>query len=151
MSVNHFDALEKTPANYVPLTPLSFLTRTADLHPSRTAVIYGERHYNWADVEERTTRLASALANAGIGPGDTVSIMCPNTPEIFEAHFGVPKAGAVLNAINTRLDVDTVAYILDHSDAKVLLADTALSTTVKAALEKVDREITVIDLSLIHI
>ena len=83
MSVNHFDALEKTPANYVPLTPLSFLTRTADLHPSRTAVIYGERHYNWADVEERTTRLASALANAGIGPGDTVSIMCPNTPEIF--------------------------------------------------------------------
>ena len=77
MSVNHFDALEKTPANYVPLTPLSFLTRTADLHPSRTAVIYGERHYNWADVEERTTRLASALANAGIGPVSYTHLTLP--------------------------------------------------------------------------
>ena len=146
MSENHFDALEKTPANYVPLTPLSFLTRTASLHPDRVAVIYGDRRYSWSDVDERTTRLASALSNAGIGIGDTVSIMCPNTPEIFEAHFGVPKAGAVLNAINTRLDVDTVTYILDHSDAKVLLTDTALSDTVEAALAKVDREITVIDI-----
>ena len=146
MTENHFDALEKTPANYVPLTPLSFLTRTASLHPDRVAVIYGDRRYSWSDVDERTTRLASALSNAGIGIGDTVSIMCPNTPEIFEAHFGVPKAGAVLNAINTRLDVDTVTYILDHSDAKVLLTDTALSDTVEAALAKVDREITVIDI-----
>ena len=146
MSENHFDALEKTPANYVPLTPLSFLTRTASLPPDRVAVIYGDRRYSWSDVDERTTRLASALSNAGIGIGDTVSIMCPNTPEIFEAHFGVPKAGAVLNAINTRLDVDTVTYILDHSDAKVLLTDTALSDTVEAALARLDREIIVIDI-----
>ena len=83
MSENHFDALEKTPANYVPLTPLSFLTRTASLHPDRVAVIYGDRRYSWSDVDERTTRLASALSNAGIGIGDTVSIMCPNTPEIL--------------------------------------------------------------------
>ena len=146
MSTNHFDALDKTPANYVPLTPLSFLTRTVDLHPDRTALIYGDRRYSWADVGERTTRLASALHNVGIGIGDTVSMMCPNTPEIFEAHFGVPMAGAVLNAINTRLDVDTVAYILDHSDAKILLTDTAFSATVEAALAKVDRDITVIDI-----
>ena len=146
MSINHFEALEKTPANYVPLTPLSFLTRTADLHPDRTALVYGERRYTWAEVGERTTRLAAALGGLGIGLGDTVSIMCPNTPEIFEAHFGVPMAGAVLNAINTRLDVDTVAYILDHSDAKVLLTDTALSATVEAALARVDRDIIVIDI-----
>ena len=146
MSVEHFDALPKTPANYVPLSPLSFLTRTVDLNPDRDALIYGDRRYTWADVGERTTRLASALTNLGISVGDTVSIMCPNTPEIFEAHFGVPMAGAVLNAINTRLDVDTVAYILDHSDAKVLLTDTALSPTVSAALAKVDRDITVIDI-----
>ena len=146
MSVNPYDALAKTPANYVPLSPLSFLTRTVDLHPERTALIYGDRRYTWGEVGERTTRLASALTNMGIGVGDTVSIMCPNTPEIFEAHFGVPMAGAVLNAINTRLDIDTVAYILDHSDAKVLLTDTALSPTVSAALAKVDRDITVIDI-----
>ncbi len=146
MTENHFEALDKTPANYVPLTPLSFLTRTADLHPDRTAVIYGDRRYSWADVGERTTRLASALNDLGIGVGDTVSIICPNTPEMFEAHFGVPMAGAVLNAINTRLDVDTVTYILDHSDAKVLLADTAFSETVEAALARVDRDIVVIDI-----
>ena len=146
MAAEDYDALPKTPANYVPLTPLSFLTRTVDLHPDREAVIYGDRRYSWAQVGERCTRLASALTNMGIGVGDTVSIICPNTPEIFEAHFGVPMAGAVLNAINTRLDVDTVAYILDHSDAKVLITDTAFSTTVSAALEKVDRDITVIDI-----
>ena len=146
MTENHFDALDKTPANYVPLTPLSFLTRAVDLHPDRTAVIYGDRRYSWAEVGQRTTRLASALNALGIGVGDTVSVMCPNTPEMFEAHYGVPMAGAVLNAINTRLDVDTVTYILDHSDAKVLLADTAFSDTVEAALARVDRDIIVIDI-----
>jgi len=146
VSAEHYDALEKTDANYVPLTPLSFLTRTVDLFPDRTAVIYGDRVYDWADVGERTTRLASALSNAGICVGDTVSIMCPNTPEIFEAHFGVPMTGGVLNAINTRLDIDTVAYILNHSDAKVLLTDTALAGTVGPALERVDRDIIVIDI-----
>lgn len=146
MSAEHFDALPQTPANYVPLTPLSFLNRTVDLYPERTALIYGERSYTWAQVGERTTRLASALANLGVGIGDTVSVMCPNTPELFEAHFGVAMAGGVLNAINTRLDIDTVSYILDHSDAKVLITDTAFSETVSAALGKVDRDIIVIDI-----
>ena len=147
MSAEHYDALAKSPANYVPLTPLSFLNRTVDLYPDRTAVIYGDRSYTWLDVGERTTRLASGLSKLGIGVGDTVSIMCPNTPELFEAHFGVAMAGGVLNAINTRLDVDTVAYILDHSDAKVLLADTAFSPTVSAAVAKIDRDIIVIDIA----
>ena len=147
MSAEHFDALPKTPANHVPLTPLSFLTRTVDLHPNDTAVIYGDRTYTWADVGERTARLASGLAQLGIGLGDTVSIMCPNTPELFEAHFGIAMAGGVLNAINTRLDIDTVAYILDHSDAKVLLTDTAYSSIVRAALAKVERDITVVDIT----
>ena len=127
MSVEHYDALGKTPANHVPLTPLSFLKRTVDLFPNDEAVIYGNRRYTWGEVGERTTRLASALNQLGIAVGDTVSMICPNTPELFEAHFGVAMTGGVLNAINTRLDVDTVAYILDHSDAKVLITDTALA------------------------
>ena len=138
--------MRETEANHVPLTPLSFLARTVDLYPDREAVIYGDRRYTWAEVGDRTRRLAGALAAAGIEVGDTVSIMAANTPEMFEAHFGVPAAGGVLNAINTRLDVDTVAYILDHSDAKVLLTDTAFSATVGAALERVERDITVIDI-----
>ncbi len=146
VAAKDYDALAKTPANYVPLTPLSFLKRTVDLYPESEAVVYGDRRYRWADVGERTTRLASALSNLGIGVGDTVSIICPNTPELFEAHFGVAMAGGVLNAINTRLDVDTVAYILDHSDAAVLITDTAFSATVTAALAKVGRDIVVIDI-----
>ena len=147
MTFEHYDALGKTPANYVPLTPLSFLKRTVSLYPSDEAVIYGDRRYTWGQVGERTTRLASALTDHGIGLGDTVSVICPNTPELFEAHFGVAMAGGVLNAINTRLDVDTIAYILDHSDAKVLITDTAFSETVGKALDKVDRKITVVDIT----
>ena len=146
MSAEHYDALPKTPANYVPLTPLSFLRRTVDLYPHEPALVYGSVQYNWRDVGERTARLASALSELGIGIGDTVSVMCPNTPELFESHFGVAMAGGVLNAINTRLDVDTIAYILNHSDAKVLLTDTAFSQTVSQALSKVERDIAVIDI-----
>ena len=146
MSAEHYDALAKTPANFVPLTPLSFLKRTVGLYPSDEAVVYGDRRYTWSDVGDRTTRLSSALANVGVGLGDTVSIICPNTPELFESHFGIAMAGGVLNAINTRLDVDTIAYILDHSDAKVLITDTAFSDTVSKALDKVDREIMVVDI-----
>lgn len=146
MSAEHYDALPRTAANHVPLTPLSFLRRTVELHPERAAVIYGDRRYSWAEIGERTTRLASALTQRGIGVGDTVSIICPNTPELFDAHFGVAMAGGVLNAINTRLDTDTVAYILEHSDAKVLLTDTAYSETMSAALAKVERDIIVVDI-----
>ncbi|MGI9607364.1 MAG: acyl-CoA synthetase [Acidimicrobiales bacterium] len=146
MTTNPYDALPKTAANHVPLTPLSFLRRTVDVHPQREAVIYGERRYTWAEVGDRTTRLASALTSEGVGIGDTVSIIAANTPELFEAHFGVPMAGAVLNAINTRLDVDTIAYILDHSDAKVLITDAAFADRVGSALKRLDRSIAVIDI-----
>ena len=146
MSADHYNALRKTPANYVPLTPLSFLSRTADLHPEREALVYGDRRYTWSDVQRRTTQLASALHEAGIEVGDTVSVIAANTPELFETHFGVPMVGAVLNAINTRLDAGTIEYILNHSDAKMLIVDTAFSSTVATALEGIDREITIIDI-----
>lgn len=142
----HYEALPKTAANFVPLSPLSFLKRTADIFPKRLALVYGDRRYTWADVRARTSRLATALQKRGIGKGDTVSIMATNTPEMFEAHFGVPMADAVLNSINTRLEVDTVSYILDHSDAKVVLVDTAFSGVVSKALESIDRDILVIDI-----
>jgi len=127
-------------ANYVPLSPLSFITRTKDVYPERLALIYGKRRYSWAQVYERAVRLGSALANRGIGLGDTVSIIAANTPELFEAHFGVPMIGAVLNTINMRLDPDTIAYILEHSDAKVLITDSKFSSSVKAALEIADKK-----------
>ena len=146
MARSDYEALAKTEANYVPLTPLSFLRRTVDLHPEREALVYADRRLNWGEVGERSTRLASALSTAGVGVGDTVSVVAANTPELFEAHFGVPMAGGVLNAINTRLDVDTIAYILDHSDAKVLITDTAFADRVGPALARVDRNITVIDI-----
>ncbi len=146
MAQAHFDELPPTSANQVPLTPLSFLTRTVDLYPEREAVVYGERRYNWAEFGERARRLASALTRIGIGVGDTVSVIAANTPEMVEAHFGVPMAGGVINAINTRLDVDTIAFILDHSDAKVLISDTAFADRVGPALARVDREIVVIDI-----
>ncbi len=146
MAAGDYESLPKTPANHVPLSPLSFLRRTVDLWPSREAVIYGDRSYTWAEVGQRAARLASALKVHGIGIGDTVSVIAANTPELFDAHFGVPAAGGVLNAINTRLDVDTIAYILDHSDAKVLITDTALSATVGPAVERLDRDILVVDI-----
>lgn len=142
----HYEALPKTAANYVPLSPLSLIKRTADLFPDRTAVVYGARRYTWSETYARTRRLASALKKRGVGKGDTVSIMATNTPEMFEAHFGVPMADAVLNAINTRLEVDTVSYILEHGDSKVIIADTAFSTVVSEALKSVDRDILVIDI-----
>lgn len=142
----HFEELAKTTANHVPLSPLSFLKRTADIFGARTAVIYGERRYDWREVLDRACRLASALSARGIGRGDTVSVIAANTPELFEAHFGVPMAGAVLNTINTRLEPETIAYILEHGDARVLITDTALAPTVRAALEGLDRDILVVDI-----
>ena len=109
--------LERNAANYAPLTPLSFLARTAAVYPDRTAVIHGDTVMTWRETQRRCHALASALAARGIGKGDTVAVFAPNVPAIFEAHFGVPMTGAVLNAINIRLDADTVAYILDHGEA----------------------------------
>ncbi|WP_422020533.1 acyl-CoA synthetase [Roseibium sp.] len=130
---DHYEALPPQTANHVPLSPLSFLERTAALFPDRLAVVYNERRYTWSDVLERVRRTASSLKQHGIGLGDTVSVMAANTPELFELHYAVPLTGAVLNTINTRLEPETVAYILDHSDAKLVIADTAFSGVISQA------------------
>ena len=142
----HYDALEKNSANHIPLSPLSFLKQTADIFSDRTSVIYGTRSYTWRETEARVKRLASALQQRGIVKGDTVSVIAANTPELFEAHFGVPLAGAVLNTINYRLEPSTIAYILKHSDAKVLITDTGFSASVAEALAKLDHDILIIDI-----
>ncbi|MDR6775396.1 acyl-CoA synthetase [Azospirillum sp. BE72] len=142
----HADGLGKTAANHAPLTPLSLLARTAEVYPHHLAVVYGARRYTWAQTAERCRRLASALAAAGVGCGDTVAVMGANTPETIEAHFGVPMAGAVLNTLNTRLDAPTLAFMLRHAEAKVLIADTEFSATVRDTLALLDRPPLVIDI-----
>lgn len=127
--------LDRNAANYQPLTPLSFLERAASVHPDRTALIHGSLNRNYRDFYARSRRLASALAQRGIGRGDTVSVMLPNTPAMLECHYGVPMAGAVLNTLNTRLDAQILAFSLEHSEAKVLITDREFSATIKAALE----------------
>jgi fatty-acyl-CoA synthase len=139
--------LDRNAANYVPLSPIGFLTRSASVYPNRTSVIHGDRRYTWRQSLERCRRLASALAKHGVGRGDTVALMAPNVPEAFEAHFGVPMAGAVLNALNIRLDPETIAFILRHGGAKLLLTDTELSPVIAAALSRLDRKPVVIDIA----
>lgn len=131
-------------ANHVPLTPLSFLARTAKVHPERTSVVYGDTEYTWAQTQERCSRLASALNKSGVKTGDTVSVLAFNTPEMFEAHFGVPQSGAVLNTINTRLDADTIAYILQHASSKVLIIDMELLPAALDGIEQRGDALTVI-------
>ena len=137
--------LDKNAANYVPLSPISFLARTAAVFPSRASVIHGEQLFTWSQTQARCHGLASALAKHGIGKGDTVSVMAPNVPPSFEATFGVPMTCAVLNALNTRLDAATVAFILIHGEAKVLITDTEFAPVVKQALAELGRDILVID------
>jgi fatty-acyl-CoA synthase len=139
-------ALPKTPANYRPLSPLDFLAWSASVFPHRMGVVYGSTRYSYGEFAARCCRLASALARLGIGKGDTVAVLCPNTPPMLEAHYGIPMLGAVLNALNLRLDAASIAFILEHGEAKVLLADSELSATVKAALAQVRRPIRVIDI-----
>jgi len=138
--------LPKTPANYTPLSPITFLTRTAFVHPQRISIIHGERHWTWAETYIRCCRLASALTKRGIGKGDTVSVMAPNIPAIFEAHFGVLMTGAVLNTINIRLEAEILSYIFEHAETKVLLTDREFSSVIKQALSKVKQNILVIDI-----
>ena len=126
--------LDRTPANHVPLSPLRFLDRSAAVYPDRVAVIHGELRQTWAQTRERCYRLASALVGRGIRRGDTVSIIAPNTPAMLEAHFGIPLAGAVLNAINCRLDADGVAFILRHGECKLLLVDREFAPLVAKAI-----------------
>ena len=148
--MNHYDTnLDKNEANYVPLTPLSFLERAKDIYPNYEAIVYEDRKYTWSEVFKRAIKFASALEKIGIKKGDTVSFLAFNTPEIFEAHYSVPMTGAVLNTINIRLDANTIAYILNHSDAKVLVVDRQLHGEVKKALSTLKKNIII--LSLIHI
>ena len=137
--------LDKTPANYAPLTPLQFIERAASVYPNRLAVVHGERRYSWKQTYARCRRLASALAKRGIGKGVTVAAMLANTPEMVECHFGVPMTGGVLNTLNTRLDADAIAFMLNHGEAEVLLTDREFSPTIEAALRKLGRKIEVID------
>lgn len=138
--------LDKNAANHVPLTPLQFLERAASVYPNRTAIIHGELSRTWGQTYDRCRQLASALAKRGIGVGDTVAVMAPNIPEIFEAHFGVPMLGAVLNALNVRLDAEALAFILDHAEAKVLITDREFSSVIKKALAMSGRKMLVIDI-----
>ena len=138
--------LDRNAANYVPLSPLSFLGRTASVYPNRLAVVHGRARYTWAETSRRCHRLASALAKRGIGKGDTVAVLAPNVPALFEAHFAVPMLGAVLNALNYRLDAATIGFILEHGDAKILITDREFSATASAALEQLGRAIPVIDI-----
>jgi 3-(methylthio)propionyl---CoA ligase len=138
--------LDRNAANHAPLTPLSFLERAADVFPQRIAWIYGTRQASYAEFRTRCRRLASALVRRGIRPGDTVTVMAPNIPATLEAHFGVVMAGAVLNALNTRVEADTVAYILDHSESKLLLTDTEFAPVVEDALARCDARPAVIDI-----
>ena len=138
--------LPRNPANYTPLSPITFLTRTAFVHPQRTSVIHGNRRWTWAETYIRCCRLASALTKRGIGKGDTVSVMAPNIPAIFEAHFGVLMTGAVLNTLNIRLETETLANIFEHAETKVLLTDREFSPQIKDALAKVNQKILVIDI-----
>lgn len=126
--------LDRRPANFTQLSPISFITRTADIYPDRPAVIYGGRRDSWATTYARSRQLAGALAARGIGPGDTVSLMLPNVPAMVEAHFGIPFTGAVINALNIRLDAPTIAFMLDHSEAKILLTDPEFAPVILQAL-----------------
>jgi len=138
--------LDQNTANYVPLSPVSFLTRTAAIFPDHVAVVHGDRRISYAEFQTRCRRLASALEQRGIRPGDTVAIMAPNIPAMIEAHYAVPGIGAVLNPLNVRLDPETIAFILDHGEAKAILTDCEFSGTIKDALDRLGRDILVIDI-----
>jgi len=138
--------LDRVEANYHPLTPLSFLERSAAVYPDKTAVIHGDARYTYAELRTRCVRLAGALARRGIRSGDTVSVMAPNVPALLEAHYGVPMAGAVLNALNYRLDAGAIAFILEHAQTKILLTDREFSETIADALARMSDPPLVVDI-----
>jgi len=145
--MNRFEKdLDKNPSNFIPLSPITFLERVKDIYPDQEALIYGDRKYSWKQTYNRCIRFASALEKHGIGLGDTVSVLAANTPELFEVHYSIPMAGAVINTINIRLDPHTVSYILEHSDAKLFVVDTQFSPVIKKALEQISKKIPIIDI-----
>ena len=138
--------LDKNHANFTPLSPLSFLQRSAEVYPNRLSIVHGSKKYTWSDTFKRSKQLASALTKKGVGKGDTVAVLCFNTPEIYEAHYGIPMIGAIINTINIRLDVDTISYILEHGEAKVVITDNELSPTIKEVFNKIKTKPLVIDI-----
>jgi fatty-acyl-CoA synthase len=138
--------LERNAANYTPLSPLTLIARAAYVYPRQLAVVHGERRYTWAETYARSRRLASALVREDIGTGDTVALMAANTPEMVEAHFGVPMSAGVLNTLNTRLDAEAIAFMLQHGGAKVLITDTEFSPIVEPALAQLTTRPKVIDI-----
>ncbi len=145
MTSPYASGLDKNTANHVQLTPLTFLERSAYVYPKRISMIHGQRRYTWAETYARSRRLASALVRRGIVEGDTVAVMLNNTPEMLECHFGVPMTGAVLNTMNTRLDPESIAFMLNHGEAKMLIADREYSPMVKRALELLGRSIMLVE------
>ena len=144
--VNPYDVgLDRNAANYTPLTPLSLLARTAYVYPRRSAVVHGDCEFTWSEVYARCRRLASALAQQGVGVGDTVAVMLPNVPAMYEAHFGIPMTGAVLNTLNTRLDAAAIAFMLQHAEAKVLITDREFSATIEPALAQLATKPLIVD------
>ena len=132
---SQFDTdLDQNSANYTPLSPLTFIERAAAVYPERIAQIHGERSLTWADTYSRCRQLASALQRRGVGKNDSVALMLPNIPAMFEAHFAIPMSGAVIHALNIRLDADAIAFQLQHGGARVLIVDREFSATVQAAL-----------------
>jgi len=140
------DSLGKRMANYAPLSPLSFLPKAAAVHPHRIAVVHGAWRSTWAETYDRCRRLASALAQHGVGRDDTVAILAPNVPAMYEAHFGVPMTGAVLNTLNTRLDAEAIAFQLTHGEAKVFITDREFSAVAQRALSMLEHRLLVIDI-----
>jgi len=142
----YLSGLDRNQANYTPLTPLTFLARAAYVYPDRPSVVHGTQRFTWRETYARCRRLASALARRGIGKNDTVALMAPNIPAMYEAHFGVPMCGAVLNTLNTRLDAETIAFMLRHGGARVLITDREFSVTIEQALTLLEQRPLVIDI-----
>ena len=146
MSLYDGAELDKTPANFSPLTPLSALARTERVHPELPAVVYGRTRRSWGEVADRCRRLAAALSQRGVTKGDTVALIAPNIPEALECALAVPMLGAVLNANNVRLDAATLGYILRHGEATVLLVDTEFSDIAREAVQLSERTLLIIDI-----
>ncbi|MCF4972799.1 AMP-binding protein, partial [Pseudomonas lactis] len=147
MMPSMFDAeLAPNDANYVPLSPVSFLKRAAHIYPERDAVIHGARRYTYRQLHQRSCSLASALERVGVRPGDRVAVLAPNVPELLEAHYGVPGAGAVLVSINTRLEAQSIAFILRHSATKLLICDREFGATAREALALLETRPLVVDI-----
>ena len=145
MSSIYEQGLEKNAANHVPLTPISFIARAAEVHPERIAIIDGRIRQTWRETYERCLRLASALRKRGIGPGDTVAALMPNVRAMVEVQFAVPMSGAVLNALNTRLDAASVAFMLTHGEASMVLVDRELGQLGRDAVDRVQRDVVIVD------